>query len=547
MYPVNKTFFYVDEKSDKGAYYIRKLDTTLILSGADFDWLHAIEQGANRCLDIDLEIKQICNGVNATDFEGLVKLNECKFLVNVCRVELATVPDDDAVCLDTLLTEEKNILDATGSKTVNIYQGSIVEDTCTATVGSPSYGYIDTCLADPSAQWVVKTHESVYNGVDWDSETVWMREELTVTCTGATPDAPDGDGWVLITDNCPTDALYARKVPTVKVKDVYDPTGTTEEIYAISLESVTNIDNGRTLEAAFDLWLSDCSLTLVSDFFDINPDATAPTNIAYTEAALKMTDVLVFQKSDVKRPDATNNATFFSMSLQDLIDSIPCNIAWAVSGSTFRLEHVSYFAQSNGIDISTKPGVINRNNYEYISQEIPYREVFKWMDDYGSPDFLGKPIKYSNECNNGEVQNYDFKLVSTDIATMIETPDRYSDSGICLVSTTLSGANYYINMGAGILESTRVFFNAAFALSKLHNYYWKHKRPQLSGNMNNSSETFLSAIRLKRQEELRMKMCCTEMALFDPSELMQTEIGWGEIEAANFDAGTNILTVTILH
>ena len=288
-----------------------------------------------------------------------------------------------------------------------------------------------------------------------------------------------------------------------------------------------------------------------TDFFNINPDATAPSNTAYTASSALHT-MFVFQKSDIKRPDDSNPATIGYLTLKDMLKWLRdmFNVYWRVEGTDFRLEHISYFEGTNGEDLtSTQPTIVNnRNSFTFDNDKLIPRESFSWMDPTTDPDFAGLDIVYPNSCTDPELEPEETTLdrVFTDLGRVDSLPDSVSDEGFFFLATDLISATYYINRETGE-GSGDIKANAHLSWANLHENYLTWGRMQATGTLNNVSQTFNSYKRSKRQQPIQVLFSVSDFFALDLTDKLKTEIGWGDIEKGTFSATQCRYNVDLLH
>ena len=326
------------------------------------------------------------------------------------------------------------------------------------------------------------------------------------TCSGSTPVAPDSwNPWVIVNDNCPTSSEWWAC-----------PEGS-----RLPFE----FPNGRMLADVLEyLFLeTGCGLTVKSDFFNINPDATAPSNIAYTQALAKMQYLVLFQKSDIKRHDATNASTesAWNLKLYDLLSDLKImfNVDFEIidSGTTFRIEHISYFAASIGNDYTSAS---YKKQLEQDNEDVPMLRKFLYKDEQCSDYFKGLPIEYY--CGTDEKEER-LQLISCDLEYITDDnqAEHIGDDGFVLVSTYEDGGNLY-----------NYDNNRALSWSELHDNFFLHDMPG-AGEINGSPVTPLSLKPVRKQPQFSVKHCCTDT--FNAAELQTTSIGNGEVQQAEKD------------
>ena len=89
----------------------------------------------------------------------------------------------------------------------------------------------------------------------------------------------------------------------------------------------TSIDNGMHFsEVMKEILKGACpNLTLKSDFFQINPDNVSAINYV-TGKTSTVNNIVIFQKSDVKRPTASGNASKLEITLENISFNSPFHI-----------------------------------------------------------------------------------------------------------------------------------------------------------------------------------------------------------------------------
>lgn len=537
----------VEGKQETRFVWRKQIATPLLFTGADFEWLYDIETGADRCEKVTLEVEVYCGGDWEEFYTGYLKMDDGQWNPVQCRVVFRVSIDDAYSCIFENWKEEKNILTALGGETVTALTGYIEEDTCTDnltgyTVDLLNIPTYDGCLSDPN-EWTLLENEftgTKESGGLWDGliRSVWVRERVDASVL-----SPPGDGWVSIGGNS-----WVRELQTNYLGETTD-LGVPQvlqqwEVVGEDLE----FDNGRTLENVLDL-LNPCAgtYTIQSDFFRINA-GVLPATDPYNAAAAGFDQLIMWQKSDIVRPIANYNATKGITTFEKVLSWLRnmFNVEWRVEGTVIRIEHISYFEGNNGLDLTAVDyleWIDKKNAYSYINAKKPHYERFAWMDKV-TAYFEGDPIVYDNACANKEDNSEEFYRldeVSTDMAFLSNNEDEASLQGFVFAAAYDDGAGgWWIN-----IEETQL--NGHLSFTKLHDNYWRHSRPLIDGNMNGVDETFESVIPSKQQEELEVRIDCTDFLAFNPEERAQTQIGWGEIAVWSYSAKKCSLTLQILH
>jgi len=346
---VYQSLNFQDTRDDKTGIYRRVLNTELLFVGAAYQEI-AAERALGTC-DIPIQIKY--NGV--TKYNANIKLNTSQTVINdlLCTIAAKLDSNDAYTCFLKDYDQEINILDGTTKHTIQPFIGEIQVEIVTEVAPSvpPTWPLSSPRTATDATHitangWVVIKNE--LNGVTAVSSFLYRAETNIITTyarefvAGST--APPGDGWVTVSGGFARtlSRVYSAAKSTIldpdpnQIIQVYDVTGLDD------MFGVVNIPNGVRLDDILSTF-TPCSLSIVSDFFGINPDSTAPTNTPYTEAGDNLQDLLFFQKSDVKRPTASNIATSGKTSFKKIMAVLDTmfNVKYRISGSELRIEHVS--------------------------------------------------------------------------------------------------------------------------------------------------------------------------------------------------------------
>lgn len=268
-----------------------------------------------------------------------------------------------------------------------------------------------------------------------------------------------------------------------------------------------------------------------------------------TGATNKAANLFLFQKSDVKRPLSTGQASQANTSLEKMLTMLceAYNLRWRIEDNYLKIEHVSFYSKNVGLDL-TQPKyakyVAGMNQYSYDSEKIPQREEYSWKEaTYG--DFMGLPIVYSGGCvtkdSKDNIKKHAVDTVTTDVSLCLSNPDPDSkvvtDDGFVLVAAETDGlGNYWILSEDGIMSESKL--NNSLAWAQLHRDYHKYYRYLRAGTMNGVSTTFLSVKPLKRGIEINIPICCEDV--FNPDDIIITPMGNATVDKAteSFKSGS---------
>lgn len=478
-------------------YHQHDMKGELVLTGADFNLINDLTDDCER---IAVTVETYCAGAWVEyEWAGYFTKFDCKFDFGRCTVSAKVKTDDKYNCLALEWNEEINMYGGTGATIVTRAFAGTYE----AGKGCCQYCNPTFTLA-PCNDFSVTAYCEEYTTATQPTSGYCAGQYLIQTCyhrvvgvgTPTTP-PPYGSGWTYISGNnwwrCPS----------------------------FSEISLGVLSHGRRFDAVLEYLVAQtgCGLTVRSHFFGISAThASPPSNDAYDYATDNYQNLTVHQKSDVKRPDATNASLSFiwKMKLKDLLADLQTmfNVWWKIDGSDLILEHISYFSQSAGANYTTRTMPLV---WEYDA-EIPKKEKFVWSDIECSTIFEGDPIIY--DCGNGDVERK-VSLFSTDVAFIRDeaNQDKISDENFVLVSNKLDGSDYWIN------ES-----NESLGWQNLHDKLHRHYRPFPTGTMNGEAATFLSTQKIQKQPSFTVGLCCDDT--FDPTKYITTQLGNGSVREA---------------
>lgn len=551
-----------ERQNDDKLSYKKQLSGKIIFTGEAFKRILQMENSVYRCDEQTLTILKVCNNVERIYFVGKISMNEAEFNLDKCQVTLKYSEDKTDKCIDDGKNIKLNLFQLIWNRiTVKTasYVGTIETKTCFK--NSPTYVSNDYWCGtgDPYDQnWTLVSYnvhspDGTHNFVN----NVWKREIIEIDCS----DTPD-PSWVLVEDNCGTTGKkkFARGVTLfdcVTTSQHEDENGSyqyTMDCKVLGYDGGTTvIDNGMHFsEVMKEILKGACpNLTLKSDFFQINPDN--PSSINYvTGKTSTVKDIVVFQKSDVKRPTASGNASKLEIELETMLEILlkMFNVKWRIEGNVFRLEHVSYYSKSVGFDVTSnalKKYFVGKRIYSYESSQIPQKETWKFKEQQGSD--WNMEITYSGCVTNAkknEVSNV-IDEAMTDITFALQNPDKDSklveDTGFCLVSTKKIGSEYYIN-SESLSGGQRL--NNVFSWVALIRDYHYYERPMKVGKVNGVTTQFITTIPTKKGERFAIpyNFCAYN---FNPDDFVKTALGNGIVSSAKHRFKDYFLELELLY
>lgn len=558
--PLGESDFSIDweRETDTGKrQYKKEFGGNITFTGAAYMRLLKLETSIYRCEFQNVTVERSCTASGAQEWElwfnGQISLNEGEWDLDGCKVVCKFEENKPDKCFDDNKNTKVNLLQQIFTrKTVRMFPGNVTLEfeTCTRNVPEESgeRGYYWCGDGDPYEKgWVVYKHSESSDFIhDIEIRTDWARQVMVISCA-ITP-SPD---WILISDDCvgSSTRTYARPVNIYNCVYQNDPNPETN-FYSYECQifgqggSATEFDNGMLLNDIIKVFIQMfCpDLTVKSDFFQINPENVSTVNYV-TGLASKVLNIVVYQKSDVKRPLATGNASRAEWTFEKLMTTLKYmfNVDWRVEGNLFVLEHVSFYSKNIGFNFTLPQfakWVKGKRKYSYKNESIPKREHWTWKEQTYYGDFPGVDIIYDDGCvttgSKDTTENYAVEDVMTDVEYAISNSaadnKNVSDDGFVFIATDFDGTTYSIITEAGILEGAKI--NNSLGFAQLQRDYHRHERPLLVGNMNNAVTQFLSVIPSKKGEKFSVPFCCGMD--FNPDDLIVTHLGNGTVDKATF-------------
>lgn len=571
-----------DQETDGKYFYSKEFQGKITFTGEAYRRLKLIEGSIYICTQQRLQVFRICDTVETLIFDGYFKLTEGDWNLDLCKVVLKFEKSTPDKCLQNNKSIKINVLQEISQKIavkMGTAGGVFEYRTCHKDEfvnNNSMWGLQVWCNSNGSGstyattdaydnKWTILTNNVNMDGsigVDPGTgqptggmlsvTTKWVREVVTVPCGETVP-----NDWLLIEDNCGTlgTKKYA-KIPTLyncqyTYQDEYNFSSNYECQLVGGNATTATIDNGVLLKDILLLMVNRfCpGLQVVSDFFQINPQN--PSTINYVTGALTLVNkIVLFQKSDVKRPTAFNNATKAEITFDKLMEALSnmFNVFYSVENNVFRLEHISWFSRNAGFNL-TLPKYAKflkgKNNYTYDIEDIPQKEIWKFKEQLSYGEWVAQ-IDYSNACAIGSNKNNEKTYLVDELMTDVELclnnssadSNVVEDAGFVMIATKQFNNDYYI-----ITEGGRL--NNSLAWSKLVQRYHFHNRPINRGNFNGTMTTFLSTKPFKKGDKISIPLECGEN--FDPNNTMLTPLGIGIVDKAKFNLKTCMLDVELAY
>lgn len=551
-------------KQKDEVFYRKELSTACKFLQSDYEVLKLIElDPVDRCKKILFELNHNAGNI----IQGYISMDDSSPDFYECIIESPVRADHPIDCIEEIWENKVNLLATPFTVSVEPLFGTLFEVQCTGDVtfsasASPDavvdavieqLGEQDPCWQQfPPIQYYTPklvTSNSIVEapgGYQGTFNLTLIREDLE---TGVAP--PAAAGWTL---GAP--GIYHR-IPITNenmdstVRDVDFTDGTFHREWVPNVEVVgESFDNGVRVETTFDMLLEDCpDLTFVSNFLQINQDGTNPSNGPYLEALLKLSNLIIFQKSDIIDADASNNASRSETTLKkyltlwrDMLQLYP-----KVEGNIFRLEHISYYDDDTiGLDLTVGDyanQILGKLKYNYDKSEAYEREEFEWMDKVDILGFESRDIRYSEVCSDPGNKLSRKLEATTSLEYVRANPELTSKEGWFIIATEIVGG-FKINeqsiLGAGY------YLNGCLSWKEIHEHYWRHNRLQPEGILNGDDTTFESYVFRRLYEKLEINMSIPDFLAWDYTKKVNTPLGLAEVRKAQYSLNNEVLTLELL-
>lgn len=524
------------EKYDGRRYDFKVSIKEVTLIKEDFMYYHGLEKGEDRCNLSTLNLYLVCGefSLDVLKFTGTFSMSSGSWDIDKCIVRFKVESLNPYECLDKEL-EDLNILDLGLTAQQANFGFEYGYDSYDCVSSGPG-----TCFGSPEAPTSAHYATALESSVGFHYGFLW---HYIISDCGYDP----GGDWTIL-DACSGGTIkYRKSIVKQYSPDVYERTLDDVAYFNEEFEFVVNfppktyIDNGLKLWEVMQLLLDDiCSgYTIVSDFFQHNPENENVINYV-TQVTNIYTNLLIFQKSDVKRPDALNNATKAETNFIKLLENVlkMFNCAYRIDGTDFRIEHVSWFSSRLGTNLLTERNkklyLKGTRKYSYEDTRLPKYEKFKFMEA-SYEDFVGRDIIYDSSCVNNREENAsktEIENITTDIFHCLENPasdsEEVSDEGFVIIACD-SDNNMIFD--SGILNDENVP-NNVLGWAHLHDKLWKHGRVLYTGTMNDVETEFISVVPSIKQDKFSVVLGCSEIKDFDPLDQIKAMLGWGYVETA---------------
>lgn len=267
-------------------------------------------------------------------------------------------------------------------------------------------------------------------------------------------------------------------------------------------------------------------------------------------------NLILFQKSDVKRPNVSGNAWKAEWTFDKLMETLNIlfNVSYSLENGVFRLEHISWFSRNAGLNLTLpafQKWTKGKRKYSYDVGDIPIRENWKFKEAINYAGGWNTQIDYAGACaigsNENAEKNYVIDELTTDVQLCLDNPSSDSnvveDLGFVLIATKKYNGEYFIITEADATYGTRL--NNSLSFNKLVRRYHFHNRPLNKGILNGDNVTFITTKPIKKGEKLTVPLCCE--TTFNPNDTVTTDLGVGIVDGAQFNLSAETLELDLLY
>lgn len=528
--------------SKNGKHYDFQISNDIVFRTAqDYNLLLPLLD--SECEEVELSIHTIREDDTFEEFwSGSFTMFNCKHSESKCFFQLKPKNYTDYDCVIDGSKREVNAFSGTPI-TCEPVAGIYGYKVCTASFDEGSGGSEPTlptfgCLPFPVSHWfLISDTVSIdtywyYDPIDgypeyelriWNQESVFHREIGEGTCSSGNPVEPTyGSDWNLVGQDCSQNISWWSRRPN-----------------DAQIKSAGPYKNGRLLQEFIQNCLDKigCGLTVKSDFLGMNAVGDAPQNDEYQYATDHLQNLIVYQKSDVKRKNADEQSSeeSWNVKLSEVIDDLKIlffvNID--VEDGKFIIEHESFFTKSEGLSLVNKKIDIQ---YDFSGNEQTQSIFFYGVDDNAcSQEFKADPIEF--DCGDSEDEKR-LKLFGLDLAYIEDenNSNTVSDSGFVLIGTTFENGKY-------VIENNNSFLK----FSNLHSNLSLHSGLYKTGKVNGSITEF-TGVRPYRKLDT-VSIILEDGEEFDPRDEILVKVNGNiqkcEVESGEIDIFTSRLTLDL--
>lgn len=288
------------------------------------------------------------------------------------------------------------------------------------------------------------------------------------------------------------------------------------------------------------IFLSGIELTqsVIGDINASGPPTLTPI-ANYVNPSMDPYYIAIAQKSNIVNHTGslTTPAWSFKMTFAELEKMMRevFNVYWILEPEFFiRFEHFSYFFQNvnyNAINATNFPLNKLKNKFKIEKLDYPNSETFKFSEA-SNTHMVGEPITYPR-CSNGQDIERGIEKGTADFEFITNNPAITNLDGYVLFDVYESSGVWYLRQVTSYLTALNKA-NCRLGWGNVLKDLHMHNRPFTTGEINSTSETFLSPVYKREQVDIKVKLCCEDEHAKEDS-LVRTELGDGKIDEAEIN------------
>jgi hypothetical protein len=185
------------------------------------------------------------------------------------------------------------------------------------------------------------------------------------------------------------------------------------------------------------------------------------------------------------------------------------------------------------------------NKWRYAKVEMPARIESRWMDDCSQP-FVGYAIEVnSGYVQKGKVDNRDITAFNADLDFILINPSEISEDGWVVLDAGIDGSDNRVQMVELTVDGqTYVLQNGYLSMVYLHDKFHSFDCPTDNVTINNEAVTLTGNITRYKESQEKFPLTKTEGDP-DPTRLIESGIGVGEVSEMEVNLNTRIVTCTL--
>lgn len=565
-------------------FFRQEIKDGLLLRGDDYTWALAIEEGDNPCQEIIFEVYKIVQGsTDVLRLKGRTYTQNWNFDKSRCEIVVKVESQDEYTALTNIWEEERNVYD-TGAD-VAIYTAwtsiaspiSYIEEFGpteeTISLGFPgNQTFANPDWPDLDQGWVIMYDEviidgDIISGVFATRKTRFKREVAFAENGPIPAGGAFIGGWKAVDVVSPSEYKWARFVSAPKDTDFGSENlrqfGTAPGFWYYN--EYTRFYRwvpgdhpiypfAVPISAVFNRLLSGTGLSLRSNFFNIDPDGSEPSNDVYDNNVWLRT--FLIPKSNCLNPDASNPSTTIITSLKNLLNELrnTYNVYEGFIDGVLYVEHLSFWQSRFGIDFTTSDysKALEGNNAYSYDTGTPVGERWFHLDESPSQAYFKRTeITYRLTTTEDYPQNC---LVKTSAVAEINTNNACNDisemasnpSGFTNGTKYWAFVSGYEYEGQFIMYAFEGVLNYVCAPVYLRRLFRWGRWFEIAQVIRSSGLEYFSAETVKRRKRQReLSVFLPDMADFDPIEQQQTQLGWGDVDSASYSFAKGVLRLAL--